>query len=193
MNSEQTQAQGRSTADYADFADDFIRGIRAIRGSSFFFCSVAAQPRPEIRGARKTRRGHSGFTLVELLLVLVILGILAALVLPKFTGRTEQARITAAQTQIATFGTALDAFEVDTGSYPRGSDGLAYLLVQPADVTGWRGPYLKSDIPLDPWGHPYVYEFPGKSNPSGYDIRSAGPDGQAGSADDIVNASVAAR
>jgi general secretion pathway protein G len=134
-----------------------------------------------------------GFTLVELLLVLVILGILAALVLPKFTGRTEQARVTAAQTQIATFGTALDAYEVDTGSYPRGQNGLAQLVMQPADVTGWRGPYLKSDIPADPWGHPYIYEYPGKLNPSGYDIRSMGPDGQAGTADDIVNAAITSR
>ena len=133
------------------------------------------------------------FTLIELLLVLVILGILAALVLPKFTGRTEQARVTAAQTQISTFGTALDAFEVDTGSYPRGQEGLNQLIVQPGDVTNWRGPYLKSDIPLDPWGRAYIYEFPGRVNASGYDIRSMGPDGQANSADDIVNARISGR
>jgi general secretion pathway protein G len=139
------------------------------------------------------RPGTSAFTLVELLLVLVILGILAALVLPKFTGRTEQARTTAAQTQISTFGTALDAFEVDTGSYPRGQDGLAQLISQPSDTTNWRGPYLKSDIPLDPWGHAYIYEFPGKTNPTGYDIRSMGPDGQAGTGDDIVNARITSR
>jgi general secretion pathway protein G len=136
---------------------------------------------------------RAGFTLVELLLVLVILGILAALVLPKFTGRTEQARTTAAQTQISTFGTALDAFEVDTGTYPRGQDGLAQLLSQPADVPNWRGPYLKSDIPLDPWGRAYIYEFPGRTNPTGYDVRSMGPDGQAGTEDDIVNAKITAR
>jgi general secretion pathway protein G len=138
-------------------------------------------------------RGKAGFTLVELLLVLVILGILAALVLPKFTGRTEQARITAAQTQISTFGTALDAFEVDTGTYPRGQDGLQQLLVAPPDITGWRGPYLKSDIPADPWGRPYVYEFPGRVNTRGYDIVSMGPDGQPGTADDVVNASISAK
>lgn len=137
--------------------------------------------RTRIRSARR------GFTLVELLLVLVILGMLAALVMPKFTGRTEQARVTAAQTQIATFGTALDAFEVDTGSYPRGSDGLQQLLVAPREGTGWRGPYLKNDIPMDPWGNAYVYECPGKNNPSGYDLMSMGPDGQAGTEDDIVN------
>ena len=138
----------------------------------------------------KSRRA---FTLVELLLVLVILGILAALVLPKFTGRTEQARTTAAQTQISTFGTALDAFEVDTGTYPRGQDGLAQLISQPGDTPNWRGPYLKSDIPLDPWGHASAYEFPGRVNPRGYDIVSMGPDGQAGTQDDVVNASITAK
>jgi general secretion pathway protein G len=134
-----------------------------------------------------------GFTLVELMLVLVILGILAGLVLPKFAGRSQQARITAAMTQIATFNTALGAYEVDTGSYPREQDGLRALVVQPPDVTGWRGPYLESDVPLDPWGHPYVYAYPGKLNPSGYDIISAGPDGQLGTADDIFNAGITGR
>ena len=146
---------------------------------------------PPARAAR-LRRSRRGFTLVELLLVLVILGILASLVLPKFTGRTEQARVTAAQTQISTFGTALDAFEVDTGSYPRGQDGLNQLVAAPADVPNWRGPYLKSEIPLDPWGRAYIYEFPGRINPAGYDLRSTGPDGQPNTADDIVNGRVAA-
>lgn len=145
---------------------------------------------PKNKHLASRRHRRRGFTLVELLLVLVILGTLAALVLPKFTGRTEQARVTAAQTQIATFSTALDAFEVDTGRYPTGGDGLQQLVAAPGDVSGWRGPYLKSDIPMDPWGHPYVYEFPGRRNPSGYDLSSAGPDGQAGNADDIVNGAV---
>jgi general secretion pathway protein G len=134
-----------------------------------------------------------GFTLVELMLVLVILGILAGLVLPKFAGRSQQARVTAAITQIATFNTALGAYEVDTGGYPREQDGLRALVVQPSDVAGWRGPYLESDVPLDPWQHAYVYHYPGKLNPSGYDVISAGPDGQMGTADDIYNAGITGR
>ncbi len=134
-----------------------------------------------------------GFTLVELMLVLVILGILAGLVLPKFAGRSEQARITATVTQIATFNTALGAYEVDTGAYPASQDGLRALVIQPGNANGWHGPYLQSDIPPDPWGHPYVYQCPGKLNPSGYDIISMGPDGQLGTADDIYNAGITGR
>ena len=126
--------------------------------------------------ARVCRSDRSGFTLVEMLLVLVILATLAAIVYPKVMGRSEQARVTAAQTQIANFKTALDAFEVDTGYYPKGHNGLNDLLVQPRDVTGWHGPYLES-IPKDPWQNDYLYECPGKNNPSSYDISSGGPPG----------------
>lgn len=132
-------------------------------------------------------RASAGFTLIELLLVLMILGVLAAIVVPKFSGRTEQARRTAAVSQISTFGTALDSYEVDVGSYPQGKTGLNALLQQPREGTGWRGPYLQKEIPLDPWGNPYIYESPGKHNPSGYDLSSMGPDGRAGTDDDITN------
>ena len=132
-------------------------------------------------------RKSSGFTLIELLLVLVILGVLAAIVVPKFSGRTEQARRTAAVSQISTFGTALDAYEVDVGSYPQGKNGLSALVQQPREGTGWRGPYLQKEVPLDPWGNAYIYECPGKQNPSGYDLNSMGPDGRAGTDDDITN------
>lgn len=134
-----------------------------------------------------TPRARGGFTLVELLLVLVILGILAALVLPKFSGRTEQARRAAAQSQIATFGTALDAYEVDNGFYPKGKNGLLDLVQQPRDTQNWKGPYLKGDIPNDPWGHPYLYECPGKHNPTSYDLMSTGFDARAGTEDDLTN------
>src|SRR5438552_5075548 len=93
-----------------------------------------------------TRRSErQAFTLVELLLVLVILGILAAIVIPKFSGRTEQAREQAARTQLSTFSTALETFETDTGSYPK---SLMDLIVQPRDAKGWHGPYLQSDTIL---------------------------------------------
>jgi general secretion pathway protein G len=141
-------------------------------------------PLPHSSGRRAAARA---FTLIELLLVLVILGVLAAIVVPKFSGRTEQARQTAAQSQIATFGTALDAFEVDTGAYPKGKNGLQDLVAQPRDALNWKGPYLKGEIPLDPWGNPYVYECPGKNNPAGYDLMSAGPDGRINTEDDITN------
>ena len=132
-----------------------------------------------------SRAGRSrGFTLIEMLLVLVILGTLAAIVIPKFAGRTEQARVTAAKTQIANFKTALDAFEVDNGYYPKGKDGMLSLVQKPNDAANWHGPYL-DNIPNDPWGHPYVYECPGKRNESSYDITSIGPDGRLGTDDDI--------
>ncbi len=139
-------------------------------------------PKSEIR-IRRT----SAFTLIELLLVLVILGILAAIVVPKFANRGEQARQTAAKTQIAAFSTALSAFEVDNGYYPRGKDGLEALLAQPKDANNWRGPYLEKSIPPDPWNRPYLYECPGKHNPNGYDISSMGFDGREGTEDDITN------
>jgi general secretion pathway protein G len=126
--------------------------------------------------SQSDQRRQRGFTLVEMLLVLVILATLAAIVYPKVMGRSEQARITAAQTQIANFKTALDAYEVDNGKYPQGRNGLNDLIVQPRDAVSWHGPYLES-IPKDPWGNDYAYECPGKHNPSSYDISSPGPPG----------------
>jgi general secretion pathway protein G len=139
---------------------------------------------------RNQSRGNSAaaFTLIELLLVLVILGVLAAIVVPKFAGRTEQARNTAAKTQISNFETALDAFEVDNGYYPKGKNGLNDLVVQPKDAPNWHGPYLKQEsIPNDPWLHAYIYDCPGKHNASTYDIMSMGPDGRVGGDDDITS------
>jgi general secretion pathway protein G len=130
---------------------------------------------------RKTLRQRA-FTLVEMLLVLTILAILAGIVLPKMSGRIPQAKIAAAQTDISAFKTALGMYEVDTGSFPAGRNGLAALIQKPNNnVLGWKGPYLEKDtIPVDPWGKPYVYEFPGKHNPTSFDIYSMGPTGQGG-------------
>jgi general secretion pathway protein G len=144
-----------------------------------------ANPHFLIRNPNQFRR-RAGFTLIELLLVLVILGILAAIVVPKFAGRTEEARKTAAQTQISSFGTALDAFEVDNGYYPKGKAGLMDLVQPPRDAQSWKGPYLK-EVPKDPWNNDYIYEFPGRRNANSYDLSSGGPDGKPGSDDDVTN------
>jgi general secretion pathway protein G len=132
-------------------------------------------------------RRRAGFTLVEMLLVLVILATLAAIVIPKFSGRTEQAKVTAAQSQISSIEMALDAFEVDTGFYPKGEAGLDALVAAPSGVENWKGPYLKKGVPLDPWGNPYSYSYPGRNNPDGYDLMSMGPDGRVGGDDDLTN------
>jgi len=119
--------------------------------------------------------------------VLVILTTLAAVIVPKFTRRSEQTRVTAARTDIANLEVALDAFEVDTGRYPTTEEGLTALLQQPSDVKSWSGPYIKRGLPKDPWGNPYVYKTPGDHNTSGYDLYSFGPNGQEGGDDDIDN------
>ncbi len=132
---------------------------------------------------RISRAGRHAFTLVEMLLVLVILATLAAIVIPKLAGRGQQAKETAAHTQIANLEQAIDSFEVDTGNFPT---TLNSLVDAPANVQGWKGPYLKN-IPSDPWGQAYVYTYPGKNNVNGYDIVSGGPDMRIGSEDDINN------
>lgn len=129
-----------------------------------------------------------GFTLIELMLVLVILATLAAVVLPKLTGRSKQAKVTAAGTQIAQIEVALDAFEIDLGRYPTTSEGLRALTQKPAsDSEGWQQPYLKRDVPKDPWGSEYQYRYPGTYNQEGYDLYSFGPDRKLGGDDDITN------
>ncbi len=144
-------------------------------------------PKPEIRNECRTRR-RAGFTLIELLLVLVILAVLAAIVVPKFTGRSEQARVAAAKTDISNIETALNAFEVDTGRFPKSDEGLMPLINKPSDVSVWHGPYLgRGVIPKDPWGAQYVYRYPGTNNVNGFDLFSMGPDGHEGGGDDIDN------
>ena len=131
-------------------------------------------------------RRRTAFTLIELLLVLVILGVLAAIVVPKFTNRSQQARETAAKTGLSSISTALSAFEVDHGRFPTGEEGLQALVTAPANLPNWKSAYLPS-IPKDPWGNAYVYKYPGQKNPTEYDIYSFGPDGREGGSDDIGN------
>ena len=138
--------------------------------------------------AMKTRnRGRStgGFTLIELLLVMVILAILAAVVVPKFTGRTEQARISAAHSDIASLKVALNAFEIDNSRYPTNEEGLNALVNKPSDLDTWKKPYIE-EVKKDPWGHDYVYRTPGQNNKD-FDLFSCGPDGREGGGDDITN------
>jgi general secretion pathway protein G len=134
------------------------------------------------------RRTGRGFTLVEMLLVLVILGTLAAIVYPNLAKHGLRARITATKTQIQVLRTALAQFEMDNDHYPQGRNGLLDLVQRPRDAKNWRGPYLeKKVVPRDAWGHDFIYECPGSHTPESYDITSVGPDGIAGTADDIAS------
>jgi general secretion pathway protein G len=147
--------------------------------------SADPNPKSEI-GNPQYRRG---FTLIELMLVLVILATLAAIVTPRLTGQSKRAKVIAAQAQIADLGTALDAFEIGVGRYPTTVEGLQALLQQPtSEAQDWQGPYLnKNVVPLDPWGNEYQYRCPGQYNPDGYDLYCYGPDGKQGGDDDISN------
>jgi general secretion pathway protein G len=134
-----------------------------------------------------------GFTLIELLVVIIVLGLLAALVGPRILGRVSEAKSATAKTQIELLETALDNYRLDTGSYPTGEQGLDALMKAPTREPvpiNWRGPYLKRDVPADPWGRPYIYKSPGEHNPTGYDLSTLGRDGQPGGENedaDIMN------
>jgi general secretion pathway protein G len=131
-------------------------------------------------------KDHKGFTLIEILLVVVILGILSGMIIPRLVGRAEQTRVKVARTDIeAGLAEVLDLYELDNGKYPV---ALQDLVTKPSGARNWNGPYIKKkEIPKDPWGNPYVYRFPGHNNPDGYDLLSGGPDGAEGGNDDIAN------
>jgi general secretion pathway protein G len=132
--------------------------------------------------------GNTGFTLVELLIVMIILGLLAALVGPRMFGKVGKSKQKAAKAQISLFETALDTYRLDVGKYPTTDQGLKALRVKPEGLNNWDGPYLPKDVPLDPWGHPYDYRCPGEHGD--YDIISYGADwkpGGEGEDADIVN------
>jgi general secretion pathway protein G len=126
---------------------------------------------------RQTKK-KNGFTLIEVMVVIIIVGLLSALVAPKFFGRVDQARVKTTQTQIELLGAALDDFRLDNGRYPTTDEGLRALRVKPDSLNNWYGPYLPKDIPLDAWGNEYQYKSPGDHGP--YDLFSFGKDGQSG-------------
>lgn len=135
-------------------------------------------------------RSRRGITLIEMLVVLTIIALFAALVAPRMLNQGDKARVTAARAQVNSFMTALGAYKLDTGNYPTTEMGLQSLRTRPQNVNQWQGPYLPQDIPVDPWGHAYIYKFPGEHEPNEPEITSLGADGQPGGegiASDIVS------
>ena len=130
-----------------------------------------------------------GFTLLELLVVVVIIGLLAGFVAPRYFGQVGQSEVNAAKAQIDALGKARDQYRLDTGNYPSPELGLKALVDRPPNEPKWNGPYLRKAVPLDPWGKPYVYKVPGEKGVD-FDLVSYGKDGQpggTGEAGDITN------
>jgi general secretion pathway protein G len=128
-------------------------------------------------------RRRSGFTLLELIVVIIVLGLLAGIVAPQIINRLSEAKSTTAKTQIELLSVALDGYRLDNGSYPTTDQGLAALRERPTRApiaANWRGPYLRKPVPVDPWGRPYLYRAPGQRNPTAFDLESLGRDGKVG-------------
>lgn len=128
--------------------------------------------------ARRPARWQDGFTLLELLVVMVIIGLLAGLVAPQYFDQIGKSNIKIAKAQIESLGKALDQYRLDVGAYPSTEEGLDALNTKPQNQPRWSGPYLKKAVPLDPWDRPYVYRSPGEHGE--YDLYSLGKNGQPG-------------
>jgi general secretion pathway protein G len=135
--------------------------------------------RPRLAGGCKPKVGEEGFTLVEMLVVITIIGLIMGLIGPRVLNYLSESKVKTARIQLQSFASALDLFYLDAGRYPSSSEGLAALVHQTPGVAAWNGPYLKGgSVPNDPWNHAYVYRAPGEHGP--YDIMSYGSDGQEG-------------
>jgi general secretion pathway protein G len=137
---------------------------------------------------KRTHRPNSGITLIELMVVMVIIAMFAAIVGQRLFRNVDKAKQSAAKTQIQEFESVLDLYRLDVGRYPTTEEGLAALQVRPSGVESWDGPYMKKDVPLDQWGHPFVYRNPGQHGD--FDLLSYGADGVEGgegSNADVVN------
>ena len=148
--------------------------------------SMSTCGRPVDTHARQAAR-ERGFTLLELLVVMVIIGLLAGLVAPRYFEQIGKSNTKIARAQIESLGKALDQYRLDVGAYPTTEEGLQALMTKPQDAPHWSGPYLQKAVPPDPWDRDYVYAHPGTHNPRRFDVSSDGPDEQGGTADDIGN------
>ncbi len=137
----------------------------------------------------EVKRESQGFTLLELLVVMVIIGLLASFVAPRFFDQVGRSEVKAARAQLAAFDKALGAFRLDTGHLPTTEQGLAALATRPSNEPKWAGPYLAKAVPSDPWGHPYGYHQPSDAGHD-YELVSLGRDGQPGGAGDGADISV---
>lgn len=156
--------------------------------------SPASNPMPDkpvcfmfLRSAFSRPVRSRGFTLLELLVVIVIIGLLAAYVGPRYFAQLGKSERGTAKAQIEGLSKALDTYRLDTGRYPTTEQGLNALVVRPQDEAKWSGPYLQKAVPLDPWGKPYVYRSPGQSDD--FDLSSLGKDGQPGGEGDAADIS----
>jgi general secretion pathway protein G len=143
--------------------------------------------RRSVAGARRQER-EAGFTLVEMLVVIAIIGLVVGLVGPRVLNYLSESKVKAAKIQIESFSAALDLYYLDNGAYPAGNEGLTALVERPSSARAWNGPYLKTSlVPADPWGHPYIYQVPGDHTP--YEIDSYGAGGVGDSQSLIKSAS----